>query len=162
MSMKTVTSPHIDTPPAQGYFRPVDPLTPRQAAVEALRHASRVGASASSVHRLGQKARRFVDDAIIEVRKYLGKERGGVVFCATRSEAKRLTHGLGPDVAIVVDAEALGALPGLIPVWFAEGVCPRPLWYGGGQQDGIRPGTVPAPLCAALAAALRIQSGVQP
>lgn len=32
---------------------------------------------------------------------------------------------------------------------------PRPLMFGGGQEQGLRPGTVPTPLCLGFAAALR-------
>ncbi len=35
----------------------------------------------------------------------------------------------------------------------------RPLLYGGAQQGGLRPGTIPVPLCVGMAAAAKLMSG---
>ena len=36
---------------------------------------------------------------------------------------------------------------------------PKPLMFGGGQESGLRPGTIPAPLCIGFAAAMKIMAG---
>lgn len=65
-----------------------------------------------------------------------------------------------PD-GVLVSAEPLGGPPNLTVLMLRSGSTVSPLWYGGGQQQGLRPGTVAKEPAAALAASLRAASGGQ-
>lgn len=58
-----------------------------------------------------------------------------------------------PD-ALVLEAGPIGAPSGASSLVLARGSTVKPLSFGGGQQDGLRPGTVAKELACGLAAAL--------
>ena len=62
-------------------------------------------------------------------------------------------HSLAPQ-ALVLDGAPVGGPEGMAAVALAAEVTVAPLWPGGGQQEGLRPGTVPKDGAVALAAAL--------
>ena len=91
-------------------------------------------------------------------------------------EAASLTHRKAPDALFHTDAvQAFGKLPlsvrqsgvdlcsvsghkiggpqGVGALWLRDGVKLSPLFFGGHQQESLRPGTEPVPLIAAFAAA---------
>lgn len=59
---------------------------------------------------------------------------------------------LGVDL-LTVSGHKIRAPKGIGALYIREGLKPQPLLLGGGQEDGLRPGTEPTPLVAGLAAA---------
>jgi cysteine desulfurase len=57
-----------------------------------------------------------------------------------------------------VDSFEQGGPPGVAALLQHKGMPLQPLWYGGGQQKGFRPGTLPVALAVGMAAALRIKN----
>src|SRR5690242_11039489 len=64
-------------------------------------------------------------------------------------------HALGVT-ALTVSAHKFGGPPGVGALLLRRGAQLRPLFYGGHQQHGRRPGTEPVALAAGLAAALEV------
>ena len=58
------------------------------------------------------------------------------------------------SVALIIDFEAFGAAPGLVGLLLPKSLKVEPLWWGGGQQEGLRPGTECSVLAAGALAAL--------
>ena len=56
-----------------------------------------------------------------------------------------------------VSGHKVEAVKGVGGLYIRKGVRIAPLLYGGGQQEGIRPGTVPVPLIASFGAAAAVQ-----
>lgn len=81
-------------------------------------------------------------------------ERGVPVVCDVAPVIGHLDLAdLGPVTALAVSGHKFGGPMGVgALVWRGE-VAPLPLWYGGGQERGVRPGTEAVPLVAGLVAA---------
>ena len=88
-------------------------------------------------------------------------QANGVVF---HSDAAQALSVLPLDVAdIGVDLMSLSAHKaygpkGMGALYVRHGITPRPrpIMYGGGQEGGLRPGTLPTPLCVGFGEACRI------
>jgi cysteine desulfurase len=91
-------------------------------------------------------------------------QANGVVF---HSDAAQALSVLPLDVVdIGVDLMSLSAHKaygpkGMGALYVRQGITPRPLsiMHGGGQEGGLRPGTLPTPLCVGFGEACRILSG---
>ncbi len=64
-------------------------------------------------------------------------------------------HALGVDL-MTVDAQKLSGPKGIGALYVKHGVLLAPLFYGGGQERGLRPGTHNPPLIAGFAKALEL------
>lgn len=64
------------------------PLWPE--ALVAMAEAAALGGNPSSLHRLGQKARRYLDDAVVAVRSLVGTCRAEVIFTSGAEESNAL------------------------------------------------------------------------
>ncbi len=62
-------------------------------------------------------------------------------------------NALGVDL-LSISAHKCGGIGGVGALWHRAGLRLRPLTYGGGQEDGLRPGTEPLALLAAFGAAV--------
>lgn len=88
----------------------------------------------------------------------LCRERGALLFTdAAQMLATgpvRLGPG-GPDLLGLSGHKLYGPM-GIGALYRRRGVPVRPLMFGGGQQEGLRPGTLPTAACVGLGAACRI------
>jgi cysteine desulfurase len=57
---------------------------------------------------------------------------------------------------VAVSAHKVHGPKGIGALWLRDGLTLRPLIFGGGQQDGLRPGTLAPALCAGFGAAARL------
>ncbi|MCL1819704.1 MAG: cysteine desulfurase [Oscillospiraceae bacterium] len=64
---------------------------------------------------------------------------------------------LGVDL-MTMSAHKIGGIRGVAALYVRKGVKIKPLWLGGGQENGLRPGTESLPLIAAFAAAAQRES----
>ena len=58
--------------------------------------------------------------------------------------------------ALSISGHKMYAPKGIGALYVRKGIKIAPIMFGGGQQDGIRPGTLPVPLCVALGSACDI------
>jgi cysteine sulfinate desulfinase/cysteine desulfurase-like protein len=165
--------------------------------LQKIHEASLLGGNPSSVHRLGQKARRILDEATMVLRQYVNLPKADVTFTSGVEESNALAHqipqvisvtvetlttellvqaraqdipvhldasmttqrldmaALGVD-AITLSSKAIGGPPGVSALITLPGLELMPLWYGGGQERGIRPGTQAVGLIAGFAEACRL------
>lgn len=150
-----------------------DAATPlRPGVLDAMAEAAQLGGNVSSLHGLGRVARRKFEGVIDKVRAYFHSARAEVIFTGSLSEAAALAGQLtvcdvsahigcvpferrsGDYDALIFEAATFGGPRGIAGLVYAKGLPVEPLWYGGGQQGGIRPGTPPLPLIVGLGAAL--------
>jgi cysteine desulfurase len=87
----------------------------------------------------------------------LAHDVGAPVLCDAVQGFGRLSIPEGPDLVVVSGhkihgPKAVGAL------WARQGVEPAPLIHGGGQELGIRSGTLSPALCVGLGAAAKLAS----
>lgn len=64
--------------------------------------------------------------------------------------------------ALSLSAHKFGGPRGVGALLLRRGLRLQPLWWGGGQQDAIRPGTEAVPLIAAMSEALRLSANEEP
>lgn len=69
-------------------------------------------------------------------------------------------HTLGLDL-LSLSAHKAGGPKGIGGLWVRQEIISemRPLLHGGGQEGGLRPGTVPSPLCTGFATACALRPG---
>ncbi|MGH6945339.1 MAG: cysteine desulfurase family protein, partial [Geminicoccaceae bacterium] len=86
------------------------------------------------------------------------RERGAIFHCdavqALTSQALDV-HDLGIDLLSLSGHKLYGPM-GIGTLYVREGLALAPQLFGGGQQDGRRPGTLPVALCVGLGEACRI------
>lgn len=87
----------------------------------------------------------------------LAHEAGALMLCDAVQGFGRLSIPKGPDLVVVSGhkihgPKAVGAL------WARKGAEPAPLLHGGGQELGIRSGTLSPALCVGLGAAAKLAS----
>jgi cysteine desulfurase len=63
----------------------------------------------------------------------------------------------GPDL-VAVSAHKIHGPKGIGAVWMRKGAEPAPLIHGGGQEQGLRSGTLSPALCAGMGAAAKLAS----
>ncbi len=86
------------------------------------------------------------------------RERGGLFHTDAVQALSTVTvdvAAMGIDLASLSGHKLYGPM-GIGALFVRQGVAVRPLLFGGGQQGGRRPGTLPTALCVGLGAACRI------
>ena len=79
-------------------------------------------------------------------------EAGALLLCDAVQGAGKLNHPEGADM-IAVSAHKLYGPKGIGALWVRDGVDLAPLIHGGGQEGGLRSGTLSPALCAGFGAA---------
>ena len=80
------------------------------------------------------------------------REAGALFLCDAVQGAGKLAPPEGADL-IAVSAHKLYGPKGIGALWIRDGVVLRPLIHGGGQEQGLRSGTLSPALCAGFGAA---------
>ncbi|MCJ7422366.1 cysteine desulfurase family protein [Sphingomicrobium astaxanthinifaciens] len=80
---------------------------------------------------------------------------GARMLCDAVQGLGRVAIPEGPDM-IAVSAHKVHGPKGIGALWMAEGVEPAPLIHGGGQELGLRSGTLSPALCVGFGAAARL------
>ena len=82
---------------------------------------------------------------------------GALMLCDAVQGFGRLPIPDGPDL-VAVSAHKIHGPKGVGALWMRQGCEPAPLLHGGGQERGLRSGTLSPALCAGLGAAARLAS----
>jgi cysteine desulfurase len=80
---------------------------------------------------------------------------GALVLCDAVQAYGRLTLPAGPDL-IAISAHKIYGPKGIGALWVRDGVELHPLVHGGGQEQGLRSGTLSPALCAGFGAAAHL------
>jgi cysteine desulfurase len=84
-------------------------------------------------------------------------EVGALMLCDAVQGLGRVEIPDGPDL-VAVSAHKIHGPKGIGALWMREGAGPAPLIHGGGQEMGIRSGTLSPALCVAFGAAANLAS----
>jgi cysteine desulfurase len=82
----------------------------------------------------------------------LAHEAGALMLCDAVQGFGRMPLPAGPDL-VAVSAHKIHGPKGVGALWIRDGVRVAPLIHGGGQEKGLRSGTLSPMLCAGLGAA---------
>ena len=93
---------------------------------------------------------------IAEVAK-LAHDAGAVMLCDAVQGLGRVDLPEGPDL-VAVSAHKIHGPKAIGALWMRNGVEPAPLIHGGGQEMGIRSGTLSPALCVGFGAAAKLAS----
>jgi len=85
------------------------------------------------------------------------KEQGALVFCDAVQGFGRVALPSGADM-IAVSAHKIHGPKGIGALWVRDGVAMAPLLHGGGQEGGIRSGTLSPALCAGFGTAATLMA----
>ncbi len=85
----------------------------------------------------------------------LAREAGAVMLCDAVQALGRVAIPEGADL-VAVSAHKIHGPKGIAALWMREGAEPAPLLHGGGQERGLRSGTMAPALCAGFGAAARL------
>ncbi len=85
------------------------------------------------------------------------KARGALVFCDAVQGLGRVDLPDGCDL-IAVSAHKIHGPKGIGALWVRDGVALAPLLHGGGQEGGLRSGTLSPALCAGFGAAAALMA----
>ena len=80
------------------------------------------------------------------------RDAGGYLLCDAVQSFGKLALPTGPDL-IAVSAHKIYGPKGIGALWVRDGVGIEPLMHGGGQEQGLRSGTLSPALCAGFGAA---------
>jgi cysteine desulfurase len=80
---------------------------------------------------------------------------GALMLCDAVQSYGRIVIPDGPDL-IAISAHKIYGPKGIGALWVREGVTLEPLLHGGGQEGGIRSGTLSPALCAGFGAAAKL------
>lgn len=80
---------------------------------------------------------------------------GALMLCDAVQSYGRVPIPEGPDL-IAVSAHKIHGPKGIGALWVRDGVSLAPLFHGGGQEGGVRSGTLSPALCAGFGAAAKI------
>lgn len=83
---------------------------------------------------------------------------GGLLLCDAVQGFGRLMLPDGPDM-IAVSAHKIHGPKGIGALWVRDGIELEPLLHGGGQEQGLRSGTLSPALCVGFGAAVRLATG---
>jgi cysteine desulfurase len=78
--------------------------------------------------------------------------QGGLLLCDAVQAFGRMPIPKGPDM-IAISAHKIHGPKGIGALWVRDGVKLEPLMHGGGQEQGLRSGTLSPALCAGFGAA---------
>jgi cysteine desulfurase len=87
----------------------------------------------------------------------LAHDVGAVLLCDAVQGLGRVEIPEGPDL-VAVSAHKIHGPKGIGALWMRKGVEPAPLIHGGGQERGMRSGTLSPALCAGFGAAAKLAS----
>ena len=93
---------------------------------------------------------------VAEVAK-LAHEAGALMLCDAVQGLGRLAIHEGPDL-VAVSAHKIHGPKGIGALWMRKGTEPAPLIHGGGQEQGLRSGTLSPALAAGFGSAARLAS----
>jgi len=82
---------------------------------------------------------------------------GALMLCDAVQGLGRIAIPEGPDL-VAVSAHKIHGPKGVGALWMREGAEPAPLLHGGGQERGLRSGTMAPALCAGFGAAAKLAS----
>ena len=85
----------------------------------------------------------------------LAHAHGALMLCDAVQGCGRLTIPDGPDL-IAISGHKMHGPKGVGGLWMRGGCEPAPLLHGGGQEQGLRSGTLSPALCAGLGEAARL------
>ncbi|WP_370307278.1 cysteine desulfurase family protein [Sphingobium abikonense] len=91
----------------------------------------------------------------IEALGALAREAGALFLCDAVQGYGRVPIPDGCDM-IAISAHKIHGPKGVGALWLREGVRPAPLLHGGGQEGGLRSGTLSPALCAGFGVAARL------
>ena len=80
---------------------------------------------------------------------------GSLVLCDAVQAYGRMPIPEGPDM-IAISAHKIHGPKGIGALWVRDGVKLKPLMHGGGQEQGLRSGTLSPALCAGFGAAAKL------
>lgn len=80
---------------------------------------------------------------------------GALMLCDAVQGFGRMTIPTGPDL-IAISAHKIHGPKGIGALWVRDGVAIAPLLHGGGQEGGLRSGTLSPALCVGFGAAARV------
>jgi cysteine desulfurase len=81
--------------------------------------------------------------------------RGGLFLCDAVQAYGRMPIPAGPDM-IAISAHKIHGPKGIGALWIRDGIDLQPLMHGGGQEQGLRSGTLSPALCAGFGAAAKL------
>ena len=93
---------------------------------------------------------------VAEVAK-LAHEAGALMLCDAVQALGRVKIPPGPDL-VAVSGHKIHGPKGIGALWMREGAEPAPLIHGGGQERGLRSGTLSPSLCVGMGAAAKLAS----
>ncbi|QIK77600.1 cysteine desulfurase [Sphingomonas piscis] len=82
---------------------------------------------------------------------------GALMLCDAVQGLGRIDIPQGPDL-VAVSAHKIHGPKGVGALWMRDGVAPEPLLHGGGQERGLRSGTLSPALCVGFGAAAKLAS----
>jgi cysteine desulfurase len=82
---------------------------------------------------------------------------GALMLCDAVQGLGRVDIPEGPDL-VAVSAHKIHGPKGIGALWMRDGVTPVPLLHGGGQEQGLRSGTLSPALCVGFGAAAKLAS----
>jgi cysteine desulfurase len=85
----------------------------------------------------------------------LAHDRGALMLCDAVQGFGRMAIPAGPDL-VAVSGHKIHGPKGVGGLWMRDGCEPAPLLHGGGQEQGLRSGTLSAALCVGLGEAARL------
>lgn len=86
---------------------------------------------------------------------------GATMLCDAVQGFGRIDIPVGPDL-IAVSAHKIHGPKGVGGLWMRKGFEPRPLLHGGGQEEGLRSGTLSPALCTGFGEAVRLAAEFAP
>jgi cysteine desulfurase len=87
----------------------------------------------------------------------LAHEAGAVMLCDAVQGLGRVDIPDGPDL-VAVSGHKIHGPKGIGALWMRKGAEPAPLIHGGGQERGLRSGTLSPSLCVGFGAAAKLES----
>src|SRR5204862_6611346 len=85
----------------------------------------------------------------------MAHEAGAWMLCDAVQGFGRLTIPEGPDL-VAISGHKIHGPKGIGGLWMRAGAGPEPLLHGGGQEQGLRSGTVSPALCVGMGEAARL------
>jgi len=85
----------------------------------------------------------------------MAHQRGALMLCDAVQALGRLRIPEGPDL-VAVSAHKIHGPKGIGALWMREGAEPAPFIHGGGQERGMRSGTLSPQLCVGFGAAAKL------
>ena len=85
----------------------------------------------------------------------LARARGALLLCDAVQGFGRMALPEGPDL-VAISGHKIHGPKGVGGLWMRDGCEPAPLLHGGGQEQGLRSGTLSTALCVGLGEAARL------